>query len=63
MPDIKKPDLEGFSMNDEQKRDLKRFVKRRYKEIIIVSVLVFFFLFSVFHRERTMLLLPETRVL
>lgn len=62
MPDIKKPDLEGFSMNDEQKRDLKRFVKRRYKEIIIVSVLVFFFLFSVFHRERTMLLLPEKHI-
>ena len=61
-PNIKKPDIDRLRIDEEQKKDLKRFVKRRYKEIIIVSVLVFFFLFSVFHKERTMLLMPEKSI-
>lgn len=61
-PDIKKPDFDSLRLDADTLRDLKKFVRRRYKEIIIVSILAFFFLFSIFHKEKTMLLIPEKHI-
>ena len=61
-PDIKAPDLKKVRPDPETRNSIKRFVRRRYKEIIIVSVLFVFFMFSLLHGDRTMLLIPEKNI-
>ncbi|MCQ4796186.1 HlyD family efflux transporter periplasmic adaptor subunit [Anaerofustis stercorihominis] len=45
-----------------KKRRKKSFIRKRYKEIIIISAILVFFLFSVFHTEDTVILNSQKHI-
>ena len=45
-----------------KKRRKKSFIRKRYKEIIIISAILVFFLFSVFHPEDTVILNSQKHI-